>query len=87
MDLTAVERAAGAAGLQFIGRTSQARFLAALETGELLVGKQADPSTTLESYLGARSALARMLDPRATGAFTVLAFGRQIASDAIRGFG
>ena len=87
VDLTAVERAAAVAGLQPIGRTSQARFLAALETGELLVGLQADPSTTLESYLGARSALARMLDPRATGAFTVLAFGRGLAPDTIRGFG
>ena len=87
VDLTAVERAAGAAGLQSIGRTSQARFLAALDTGELLVGLQADRSTTLESYLGARSALVRMLDPRATGAFTVLAFGRGLAPDAIRGFG
>ena len=69
------------------GRTSQARFLAALEAGELLVGLQGDPSMTLESYLEARSALARMLDPRATGAFAVLAFGRDLAPDAIRGFG
>jgi SAM-dependent MidA family methyltransferase len=87
VDLTAVERAATAAGLTAIGRTSQARFLAALETGELLVGLQGDPATTLESYLEARSALVRMLDPRATGAFTVLAFGRDLAPDAIRGFG
>jgi SAM-dependent MidA family methyltransferase len=87
VDLTAVERAAEAAGLHPVGRTSQARFLAELETGELLVGLQADPATTLESYLGARSALARMLDPRATGAFAVLAFGRDLAADAIRGFG
>jgi SAM-dependent MidA family methyltransferase len=87
VDLTAVERAAGAAGLLPIGRTSQARFLAALETGELLVGLQTDPSTTLESYLEARSSLARMVDPRATGAFAVLAFGRGLAPEAIRGFG
>ena len=87
VDLTAVERAAAASGLHAIGRTTQARFLAALETGELLVGLQGDPSTTLESYLDARSALARMLDPRATGAFAVLAFGRDLAPDTIRGFG
>lgn len=87
VDFTAVERAAGAAGLLPIGRTSQARFLAALETGELLVGLQTDPATTLESYLEARSALVRMLDPRATGAFAVLAFGRGVAPEAIRGFG
>jgi SAM-dependent MidA family methyltransferase len=86
VDLTAVERAAAGAGLQLIGRTSQARFLAALETGELLVGLQTDPSTTLESYLEARSALARMLDPRATGAFSVFAFGRGLALGRVRGF-
>ena len=87
VDLTAVERAAAAAGLTAIGRTSQARFLAALGTGELLVGLQSDPATTLESYLEARSALVRMLDPRATGAFAVLAFGRGLAPGALRGFG
>jgi SAM-dependent MidA family methyltransferase len=86
VDLTAVERAGIAAGLELIGRTTQAQFLAALETGELLVGLQTDPTTTLESYLEARSALAHMLDPRATGAFAVLAFGRgQLRRDLIRG--
>ncbi|HET7182454.1 MAG TPA: SAM-dependent methyltransferase [Candidatus Limnocylindrales bacterium] len=76
VDLTAVERAARAAGLDRIGRTTQGPFLAALEAGELLVGLQSDPTTTLASYVEARSALMRMLDPRATGAFAVLAFGR-----------
>jgi SAM-dependent MidA family methyltransferase len=82
VDLTAVERAAGAAGLEPLGRTTQGRFLADLGIGELLVGLQADPSTTFESYVGARSALLRMLDPRATGAFAVAAFwrGRPAAS-------
>jgi SAM-dependent MidA family methyltransferase len=75
VDLTAVERAAGAAGLAPLGRTTQAQFLANLGANELLVALQADPTTTLESYMEARSALMRMLDPRATGAFAVLAFG------------
>jgi SAM-dependent MidA family methyltransferase len=86
VDLTAVERAASAAGLQPIGRTKQAEFLAALETGELLVGMQTDPDTDLEGYLAARAALVRMLDPRVTGAFAVLAFGRDIDAAAVRGF-
>lgn len=85
-DLTAVERAAVAAGLTPLGRTTQARFLAALEAGELLVGLQGDPATDLGGYLEARSALVRMLDPRATGAFRVLAFGRDLAIGAVRGF-
>lgn len=81
VDLTAVERAARAAGLEPVGRTTQAQFLDNLGAGELLVGLQSDPMTTLESYMAARSALVRMLDPRATGAFAVLAFGRGLPPD------
>jgi SAM-dependent MidA family methyltransferase len=88
VDLTAVERAAAAAGLTRVGRTTQSRFLADLGAGELLVALQTDPATTIETYVEARSALMRMLDPRATGAFAVLAFGRGLAgSPALRGFG
>jgi SAM-dependent MidA family methyltransferase len=76
VDLTAVERAAGRAGLEPLGRTTQAQFLQRLGIGELLVGLQSLPATSLESYLEAKSALVRMLDPRATGGFAVVAFGR-----------
>ena len=88
VDLTAVERAALAAGLASIGRTTQGQFLADLGAGELLVALQTDPATTIESYVEARAALMRMLDPRATGAFAVLAFGRGLGPEAqLRGFG
>jgi len=80
VDLTAVERAARAAGLQALGRTTQAAFLSELGAGELLVALQSEPGITLERYLEARSALVRMLDPRATGGFAVLAFGRRLSS-------
>jgi SAM-dependent MidA family methyltransferase len=91
VDLTAVERAAAGAGLRPLGSTTQARFLADVDAGELLVGLQSDPATTFASYAEARSALYRMLDPRATGAFAVLGFGRDLdASGApggrLRGF-
>jgi SAM-dependent MidA family methyltransferase len=86
VDLTAVDRAAVAAGLSPIGRTTQARFVAALGAGELLVGMQRDPATELAGYLEARAALVRMLDPRVTGGFAVLAFGRELPPDAVRGF-
>lgn len=87
VDLTAVQRAATAVGLESLGRTTQAAFLASLGLGELLVGLQADPATTLQGYLDARSAVARLLDPRATGAFQVLGFGRGMAVDPpLRGF-
>lgn len=88
VDLTAVERAALVAGLRPLGRTTQGQFLADLGVGELLVALQTDPTSTLESYAEARSALMRMLDPRATGAFAVLAFGRGLpVAPPIRGFG
>jgi SAM-dependent MidA family methyltransferase len=76
VDLTAVERAAAAAGLTPLGRTTQGPFLAGLGAGELLVALQTEPGITMASYVEARSALMRMLDPRATGAFAVMAFGR-----------
>ena len=86
IDLTAVERAALAARLTPIGQTRQARFLAALEAGALLADLQSDPEMDLGRYLEARAALVRMVDPRVTGAFTVLAFGRGLDTSAIRGF-
>ena len=86
VDLTAVERAAVVAGLAPIGRTTQARFLAALGAGELLVGLQREPTTDLAGYLEAKSALVRMLDPRVTGGFAVLAFGRGLEPGVVRGF-
>jgi SAM-dependent MidA family methyltransferase len=87
VDLTAVERAAIAVELSPLGRTRQAELLAALGIGELLVGLQSNLGTTLEAYLEAKSAVVRMLDPRATGAFAVLAFGRDLPADPpLRGF-
>jgi SAM-dependent MidA family methyltransferase len=75
VDLTTVERAARGAGLGLLGRATQASFLATLGIGELLVAEQTRPGATLQTYLDARSALVRMIDPAATGGFAVLAFG------------
>ena len=79
VDVTAVERAAAAAGLDHLGTTTQAEFLVGLGTEDLLQAIQADPATTLEGYLAVRSALMRLLDPRAMGRFRVMAFGRGLA--------
>lgn len=87
VDLTAVERAAAAAGLSPLGRSRQAEFLAALGIGELLVGLQSNLGTTLEAYLEAKAAVVRMLDPRATGGFAVRGFGRDLPGEPpLRGF-
>ena len=76
VDVTAVERAAAAAGLSHLGTTTQAEFLVGAGTGELLQAIQADPGTSLEDYLAVRSAMMRLLDPIAMGRFRVMGFGR-----------
>lgn len=76
VDVSAVERAAGATGLDHLGTTTQAEFLVGLGTEDLLRAIQADPATTLEGYLAVRSALMRLLDPGAMGRFRVMAFAR-----------
>jgi SAM-dependent MidA family methyltransferase len=76
VDVTAVERAAAGAGLDHLGTTTQAEFLVGLGAEELLRAIQADPATTMETYLEVRSAVIRLLDPGAMGRFRVMAFGR-----------
>lgn len=76
VDVTAVERAAVAAGLTHLGTTTQAEFLVGLGAEGLLRAIQADPATTLETYLALRSAVMRLLDPAAMGRFRVMGFGR-----------
>lgn len=82
VDLTAVDRAARAAGLAPLGTTTQARFVLNLGLEALLREVQADPATTAEAYLALRSSIVRLLDPRATGGFAVLAFGRGLPAEA-----
>ncbi len=76
VDVTAVTRAATAAGLETVASTTQAEFLLGAGIEELLREVQADPATTLPAYVELRSGLMRLLDPAATGRFRVLAFGR-----------
>lgn len=80
VDFTAVERAAQAAGLDLLGRTSQAEFLVGAGGEEIVEAIRSDPATSREEWLTARSAIARMVDPRRMGQFGVLAFGRNVAS-------
>ncbi|MEA2578327.1 MAG: hypothetical protein QOD78_1915 [Chloroflexota bacterium] len=76
VDVTAVERAAAAAGLETIGITTQAEALMGLGIEARLQAIQADPATTFEDYTLVRSSLMRLLDPAAMGRFRVMAFGR-----------
>jgi SAM-dependent MidA family methyltransferase len=85
VDVTAVERAAVAAGLDHLGTATQAEFLSRLGAGDLLVAEQARPGASLQAYLETRSALVRMIDPAAMGRFRVMAFGRGVAREDVPG--
>ena len=76
VDVSAVERAARAAGMTTIGITTQAEALMGLGIERRLQAIQAGPATTLEEYTLVRSALMRLMDPAAMGRFRVMAFGR-----------
>ncbi|MEA2549383.1 MAG: hypothetical protein QOE42_1981, partial [Chloroflexota bacterium] len=76
VDLTAVESAADAAGLDHLGTAHQTDFLARLGIGELLVAEQTRLGANMQAYLETRSALIRMIDPAAMGRFRVMTFGR-----------
>jgi SAM-dependent MidA family methyltransferase len=78
VDFSAVDRAAATVGLDRLGQTSQAEFLMGLGLDELLEAIRSDPDTTIEAWLAIRSAVRRLLDPRATGGFRVALFGRGV---------
>jgi SAM-dependent MidA family methyltransferase len=81
VDVTAVRRAAEAAGLRHLATTTQDVFLARLGIGDLLVAEQTRPGVTMQAYLETRSALVRMIDPGAMGRFRVVVFGRGLPDD------
>ena len=78
VDFTSLERAAVASGLVPLGRTSQAEFLVGSGLDELLEAVRSDPGTTIDDWLAIRSAVRRLLDPRALGGFRVALLGRGI---------
>jgi SAM-dependent MidA family methyltransferase len=86
VDLSAVESAATRAALRVVGRTTQAEFLTALGLGELLDRLGRTAGTDPAGYIAARAATLRFLDPRAMGAFAVLAFGRDVPDEPLTGF-
>jgi len=81
VDFTAVARLGEIAGLAPLGLTSQAEFLVGVGLDRLLEAVRSDPATTVEAWLAIRSAVHRLLDPRASGGFRVLILGRDVAAD------
>ncbi len=83
VDITALERAARDAGLELVGSTMQAQFLGRLRLGQLLADLGRRPGTDPRAYMEARSAVARLLDPRHLGGFRVLAWARPATDGSI----
>ena len=81
VDFSAVERRSTACGLTVLGLTSQAEFLVGAGTEELVDAVRSDPGTSLEERTALRSALVRLLDPRAMGGFRVLVLARGMTTD------
>ncbi len=81
VDLTALGRAGRAAGLATIGRTTQAELLAGLGIGDVLAEATRATIDELGAYLELRSAVVRLIDPRAMGGFKVVALGRGLAPE------
>lgn len=81
VDFTAVARSATGSGLTSLGLTSQAEFLMGVGADEALEAIRSDPATTAEDWLAVRSAIRRLLDPRALGGFKVALLGRGIDAE------
>ena len=76
VDLTALEAQARTAGFDVLGEVSQAELLIGCGLEELLDRIRSNPATTMEGWLAARSAIARLLDPAALGGFRAVLLGR-----------
>ena len=86
VDVTAVQRTAAEAGLHDAGSTTLGWFVERLGLGDLLRELGSDPSADPQGYMLARSAVARMLDPRHLGGFRVMAWAREAPTGPLRGF-
>jgi SAM-dependent MidA family methyltransferase len=82
VDLTALEQSLSGHGFVPLGRTTQAELLVRCGLEAQLERIRSDPSTGIDEWAAVRSAVARLLDPRATGRFAALGFARGLAPDA-----
>lgn len=76
VDLGDLGRAATAHAFRLVSDTSLARTLVDLGLGDLLSDLGRDPATDPQSYLDARAAVGRLMDPRHLGGQRVLVFER-----------
>ncbi len=82
VDFTTVAGAAGDAGLDVLGYSSQSEFLRNLGFGRLLERTAAVPGSRRSSLMAMRE----LIKPEGLGAFRVMALGRNIGQPALWGF-
>jgi SAM-dependent MidA family methyltransferase len=88
IDLAALARGARRSGLKVLGRTTQAEFLLGCGLEEALAQQKERLAESWEGQLALRSAVARLLDPRALGGYAVVVLGSQVAEGPrLRGLG
>jgi SAM-dependent MidA family methyltransferase len=87
VDLDALGDGARLAGLELIGRTTQAEFLVGSGMAELLERERVEAGEDWARQLELRAAIGRLLDPRHLGGYAVVALGRRVERDPpLRGF-
>jgi len=87
VDLDALADGAQAAGLEVVGRTTQAEFLVGIGLSELLEQARAEAGEDWAKQLELRGSAGRLLDPRHLGAYAVIALGKGVAdAPPLRGF-
>ncbi len=80
VDFSDLATAARSEGLEVLGTVSQAEFLMGCGLEELLRREQAS-ATTIQDLAALRSAVRRLLDPRALGGFRVVLLGRGVPTE------
>ncbi|MDQ3938823.1 MAG: SAM-dependent methyltransferase, partial [Chloroflexota bacterium] len=76
VDIGALGRGARTAGLQVVGRTTQAEFLVGCGLEQLLAAEREQHADQWEPLLQLRAAVGRLLDPRVLGGYAVVVLGR-----------
>jgi SAM-dependent MidA family methyltransferase len=81
VNLDALERGARGAGLQVLGRTTQAEFLVGCGLEELLQQHREGVAEDWQALLLLRSAVRRLLDPLHLGGYAVVVLGSGVPQD------
>jgi SAM-dependent MidA family methyltransferase len=78
VDFSSLIAAGESCGLDLVGFTTQADFLADAGLGDFLVALQNEPDVAVEEYYRAQAAVFRLIDPGGLGRFRILGMARGV---------